>query len=287
MAESREGNVLRAPGYAQKDEVVPVEIVAAYGRGLFQKGVTLAGNQGVLRAGLALKQSNDVYSGADGSEHASVVGFLRDSVDATSTTEIHEANIVFGGVLKASTLHYADTVQDARTVADAVIVEADATVTSATAAFTVDDVGRTISGSGIPAGATIASRNSATSIELSAPADHADVRIVTDGVTNSGDATVTSATAAFVAGDVGKAVTGTGIQAASVIASVNSATSVELDKTASGSGTGVTLTIGTASKSSQTITVGPNVNGLPSASLTTLAGDMGGKYVANQGYFKF
>jgi hypothetical protein len=286
MAESREGNVLRVPGYGQKDTVVPVEIIASYGQ-VFQKGCTLAGNQGVLRAGVALKQSNDLYSAAAIADVASVVGFLRHDVDATSTTDIHEANIVLGGVLKSETLHYSDTVQAARTVADAVIVEADATVTSATAVFTADDVGRTITGSGIPAGATIATRNSATSIELSAPANHADVRIVTDGVTANGDATVTSATAAFVAGDVGKAISGTGIPAATTIASVTSATEVEMSATATADGTGVSVTIGTASKSGQSITVGPNAHGIASASLVALATAMGGKYIANQGFFKF
>ena len=285
MADSREGNVIVAPGYTQKAEVVPVEILASE-VSVFQKGCTLAASQGGLRAGLALKVSNDIYSGAATSEHASVVGFLRDSVDASGATPIHEANIVFGAkALKASTIHYTDTVQDARTVADAVIVEGDATVTSATAAFTAEDVGRTISGSGIPAGATIVTRNSATSIELSAPANHADVRTVTDAVTVNWDATLTSATANFTAADVGKTVTGAGIPGATTILSVTSATEVEMSANATGAGT--TVVIGTASKSSQSITVGANVNGLAAATLTTLAGDMGGKYIATQGYFKF
>jgi len=59
---------------------------------------------------------------------------------------------------------------EARTVTDGVTTISDATVTSATAAFTTDDVGKPISGVGIPAGATIASRTSATSVELSANA---------------------------------------------------------------------------------------------------------------------
>lgn len=283
MADSREGNVLKAPGFTQVATVTPTEIAASYGS-VFQKGVTLAGNQGVLRAGLALKVSSKVYVGANASEHASVVGFLRDSVDATSTTEIHEANVVFGGVLKSDAIHYADTVMVERSVADAVIVEADATVTSATAAFTVEDVGRPISGAGIPAGATIASRNSGTSIELSAPADHADVRTITDAVTVNGDATMTSATAVFVAGDVGKTVTGAGIPGGTTIASRTSATEVELSQNATGAGT--TVVIGTASKSSQTITIG-GFTSLVSATLTTLAGDLGGKYLSTRGYFKF
>jgi hypothetical protein len=57
-----------------------------------------------------------------------------------------------------------------RTVTDAVTVNGDATVTSATALFRAEDVGKAITGSGIPAGATIASFTSSTSVELSTPA---------------------------------------------------------------------------------------------------------------------
>lgn len=57
-----------------------------------------------------------------------------------------------------------------RTVTDGVTTNGDATITSSTAAFSVNDIGKPISGTGIPAGATIASINSATSAELSANA---------------------------------------------------------------------------------------------------------------------
>lgn len=57
-----------------------------------------------------------------------------------------------------------------RTVADGVTTNADATVTSATAVFDESDVGKPISGTGIPAGATILSVTSATEAELSANA---------------------------------------------------------------------------------------------------------------------
>lgn len=69
-------------------------------------------------------------------------------------------------------------------------------------------------------------------------------RTVTDGATTSGDATVTSATAAFVSTDVGRPIAGTGIPNGTTIASINSATSVELSANATANATGVTLTIG-------------------------------------------
>lgn len=58
----------------------------------------------------------------------------------------------------------------ARTVTDGVTTNTDATVTSATARFRAEDVGKAITGAGIPDGATIATFNSATSVELSVPA---------------------------------------------------------------------------------------------------------------------
>lgn len=72
------------------------------------------------------------------------------------------------------------------------------------------------------------------------------VRTVTDGVTTDTDNTVTSASAAFTADDIGKPISGSGIQAGSTIASVTSATEVELSLAANASGSGVTFTIGKA-----------------------------------------
>lgn len=57
-----------------------------------------------------------------------------------------------------------------RTVNDGVTTNASTTVTSATAAFTSSDISRTISGAGIPSGATITAVGSATSITISAAA---------------------------------------------------------------------------------------------------------------------
>jgi len=57
-----------------------------------------------------------------------------------------------------------------RTVTDGVTTNADATVTSASALFRAEDVGKAITGAGIPAGATIATYTSPTSVELSTPA---------------------------------------------------------------------------------------------------------------------
>ncbi len=76
-------------------------------------------------------------------------------------------------------------------------------------------------------------------------------RTVTDGVTNS-TAVVTSATASFVAGDVGRLITGTNIPALSYIGVVTNGTTIGLSSSpttntpvnATGSGSGITLVIG-------------------------------------------
>jgi len=73
---------------------------------------------------------------------------------------------------------------------------------------------------------------------------HYGTRSVADGVTTNTDATVTSATAAFTQADKGKLIAGTGIPAGTTIATVTSATSIELSAAATATGTGVTLTIG-------------------------------------------
>lgn len=71
-------------------------------------------------------------------------------------------------------------------------------------------------------------------------------RSVADGVTTDTSTTITSATAAFTAGDVGRPITGTGIPSGAYIAAVSSATAATLSAAASASGTGVTFTIGIA-----------------------------------------
>jgi len=71
---------------------------------------------------------------------------------------------------------------------------------------------------------------------------HTGLRVVTDGATNTNTA-LTSATAVFTANDVGAAVTGAGIQAATTIASVTNGTTVVLSQATTATATNVTVTI--------------------------------------------
>lgn len=68
-------------------------------------------------------------------------------------------------------------------------------------------------------------------------------RTVTDGVTTSGSAIVTSSTASFTDADIGAKITGTGIPSLTTIISKQSGTSVTLSANATATATGVSLTI--------------------------------------------
>lgn len=68
-------------------------------------------------------------------------------------------------------------------------------------------------------------------------------RIVADGVTTNASPTVTSATAAFVAGDVGGVLATTNLPAGATIVTVNSGTSVVMSAAATAAGTTQSFTI--------------------------------------------
>ncbi len=93
-------------------------------------------------------------------------------------------------------------------------------------------------------------------------------RAVADGVTN-GTATVTSATLALVATDLGKAVTGTDIPANSYIGIINSATSFGLSSVANAN----TPVSATGSHSGNTITLATGIACPPASALATIALD--------------
>lgn len=71
-------------------------------------------------------------------------------------------------------------------------------------------------------------------------------RSVADGVTTNASAAISSATAVFTIGDVGRPISGTGISSGTTILSVQSATAATLSANATASGTAITFTIGAA-----------------------------------------
>jgi hypothetical protein len=162
--------------------------------------------------------------------------------DATTIGSRRTPAVVIASNLNKVTVDYGTRMT--RTVTDGVTVSGSPTLTSTKeAAFTPADVGNPITGTNIPASTTISAYTSATSVTLSnnATASGNPVtfkvygdgnRSVTDAVTTSGSATITSATAYFTAADVGKPVVGTTLTAGTTIASVQSSTSATLSAAA-------------------------------------------------------
>jgi hypothetical protein len=137
-------------------------------------------------------------------------------------------------------------------VFDAITVNTDATVTSATANFKSMHTGQMVTGANVPANSTVSLINSDSSIELSAAATGTtnggelvihDGRTVTDNATTSGSATITSNNALFSAQDVFCKVVGTNIPAGTYILRVISQRQAVLSANASGTGSSLFLFI--------------------------------------------
>jgi hypothetical protein len=90
----------------------------------------------------------------------------------------------------------------------------------------------------IPSGIPLSKLNSGANAGLYVPAG---TRAVADGATTSGSPTITSATGAFSAADVGASVTGAGIPAGTTIVSVTNATTAVLSANATATATGVSI----------------------------------------------
>jgi hypothetical protein len=100
------GNVVKVPGTGGASEVKPAEILYSYAK-FTQKGVTLAGGQGLLAGGTLLGRATatkkyKAYSNAasDGTEVCR--GVLRQPVDTSKGDAV--GNIVVSGILKRSKL---------------------------------------------------------------------------------------------------------------------------------------------------------------------------------------
>lgn len=86
-------------------------------------------------------------------------------------------------------------------------------------------------------------------------------RIVNDGHTTNASTTVTSATANFLAGDVGASIAGTNIPAGATIATRTSATTITISAPATGTTTTANLTVGLTAANFPALSVGLNETG--------------------------
>lgn len=127
---------LPVPGYTKGDDFVDPELLYSTAR-FTQKGVTLAGGQGVLKAGTLLgrKTADKKYyvydnSKSDGTEVAR--GVLRRGVDTGSAGSADQlGNIVISGILKNAMISGAGT----NAITDAV-ADLNAKVDTVTGTFT-------------------------------------------------------------------------------------------------------------------------------------------------------
>jgi hypothetical protein len=142
-----------------------------------------------------------------------------------------------------------------RTVHDAV-TSSSTTVTSATAAFVSNDVNQLVTGTGIPAGARIASVTNATTIVLSVPAtlsfDGGDLSVV-------GSTVNFAAPHGFAAADVNMEIEGLQIPGGSHITNVVSTSAVDISAPADAAATGMSVREWThAPTPAHLITTGPH-----------------------------
>lgn len=105
MASGYVGNILLSPGYQKNGAAFDDELLASTGGGFTQRGVTLAGGQGILPLGCILGQVTAtkkwkvyVQGNSDGTQVPR--GVLRNQVDtnANSNSDV-QGNIVIAGIL--------------------------------------------------------------------------------------------------------------------------------------------------------------------------------------------
>lgn len=160
MASPDTANVTTGPGtlmYAPLGTTEPATRVAAWPAGWVAVGYTSEGHS------FSSSLSIDDVEVAELLDPVRRVTTKRDTKVAFAMAEITLAHLKL--LLNGGT-----TTPDSQVVTDAATTNADATLTSATAAFTSDDVGKSITGAGIPAATTILSVTNATTIEMSAAA---------------------------------------------------------------------------------------------------------------------
>jgi len=97
----------------------------------------------------------------------------------------------------------------------------------------------------LPSGLPLGQFSSGPNTGNYGPLTASSSRTVVDGATTAASATITSATAAFTAADVGTAITGGSIPAGTTIVSVTNATTVVLSAAATATASAVSLTIAT------------------------------------------
>jgi len=164
-----------------------------------------------------------------------------------SVTDTHTAVLTTAatatGTAQTLTIVSPTTPTTTREVTDAQVTASSTTLSSASANFQASDLQLPVIGCGVPTGTYIASVTDASDVVLSAAATVTRPFSVSDGVTTTGSAVVTSASAGFsTACDADKSISGAGIPANAYIKTVTNATTVTISANATATATGVSLT---------------------------------------------
>ncbi|HWI05052.1 MAG TPA: hypothetical protein VNT52_14670, partial [Acidimicrobiales bacterium] len=160
MASPDTANVTTGPGtlyYAPLGTTEPASRVAAWPAGWVAVGYTAEGHS------FSSSLSIDDVEVAELLDPVRRVTTKRDTKVAFAMAEITLAHLKL--LMNGGT-----TTPDSQVVTDAATTSASPTLTSASAGFTADDVGKTVTGAGIPAATTILAVTNATTATMSANA---------------------------------------------------------------------------------------------------------------------
>jgi hypothetical protein len=245
---------------------------AALHNQLVQQSSAIASNTTAIASKLNISDTLPLHNQIiqNGSAISANTSAIAGKLSITDTTPLHNqivqnATAIAAGFVKTSVNAKRDynAKGDAILLADAVVTGGGTTVTSASATFTNADIGKVVcipyAGTGATVGqshmTTIASVTDAHTIVLAAAPtlSIAGTRTVTDAAINSGSTTLTSATANFTQGDIGKKISipgagltianGGGAPQTDYIATLVSATQVTLTRRALATVSAQTLTI--------------------------------------------
>ena len=106
------GNAIPSPGYGTTGFIADQEILASTNPGsYYQKGVTLAPGQGLLKRGTLLKRNETTKYYEKATSAATAEGILRATTETgpAGTTETYQANILFAGILHLDKLKDANS----------------------------------------------------------------------------------------------------------------------------------------------------------------------------------
>jgi hypothetical protein len=229
---------------------IPVASLAAVPKGVAATGVSTINTTGTTNAtttitgipstvGISIGASVTGSGIPPGTTVASILSSTSITLSASATTSLVATALIFTNFSTFSTTGTTNSFSTTGTT--------DGTTTSITAIPSTATLatGMPVSGTGIPAGATVTSIVSGTAITISIPTNAAGTGVALVFGTNSITAIPTAARSQMA---VGMPISGTGIPAGATIATLASSTSITISGFLTAFGAGVGLTVGLFNK---------------------------------------